>query len=54
MVENETFSVSSLSIIFHFEKDLFVSDSLIVISLDYFLGRKGKFRPPYFNYFLER
>lgn len=39
---------------FHFEKDLFVSDSLIVISLDYFLGRKGRFRPPYFNYFLER
>lgn len=39
---------------FHFEKDLFVSDSLIVISLDYFLGKDAKFRPPYFNYFLER
>ncbi len=39
---------------FHFEKDLYVSDSLIVISLDYFLGKGAKFRPPYFNYFLER
>lgn len=39
---------------FHFEKDLFVSDSLVVISLDYFLGNGAKFRPPYFNYFLDR
>ncbi|TAH26041.1 MAG: gliding motility lipoprotein GldB [Cytophagales bacterium] len=39
---------------FHFEKDLFVSDSLVVISLDYFLGSKAKYRPPYFQYFLER
>jgi hypothetical protein len=39
---------------FHFEKDLLVSDSIIAISLDYFIGKSAKYRPPYFNYFLER
>lgn len=46
--------VKSIVTGFHFEKDLLVSDSLIVISLDYFLGSTAKFRPPYFNYFLDR
>jgi gliding motility-associated lipoprotein GldB len=39
---------------FQFENDILISDSLVAISLDYFLGRKAKYRPPLYNYFLER
>ncbi|MFN3403223.1 MAG: gliding motility lipoprotein GldB [Cytophagaceae bacterium] len=39
---------------FKFNKDLSVSDSLIVISTDYFLGPEAEFRPVIYNYFLER
>ncbi|MES2731377.1 MAG: gliding motility lipoprotein GldB [Bacteroidota bacterium] len=37
-----------------FGSDLFVSDSLIVIGLDYYLGDKGKYRPDGPNYILKR
>ena len=39
---------------FQFDKDLLVGDSAIIISIDYFLGRQAKYRPPFFKYFLER
>lgn len=39
---------------FQFEKDIAINDSVIVVSLDYFLGKTAKFRPPFYNYFLER
>lgn len=34
--------------------DLYVSDSLIVIGLDYFMGPKAKFRPQVYDYQLRR
>lgn len=34
--------------------DLFVSDSLIIISLDYFLGPKAKYRPQTYDYILRQ
>lgn len=39
---------------FKFNKDLSVSDSLVVISTDYFLGPKAEFRPLAYEYFLTR
>lgn len=39
---------------FKFGKDLVVSDSLVVISYDYFLGEGSKYRPPLYDYFLTR
>lgn len=38
-----------------FEHDMYISDSLIVIGLDYYLGEGAKYRPlGMFNYMLER
>lgn len=34
--------------------DLVVTDSVIVISLDYYLGQTGKYRPELYNYLLTR
>ncbi|RDC66344.1 gliding motility lipoprotein GldB [Adhaeribacter pallidiroseus] len=34
--------------------DLIVSDSLIVLGLDYFVGKKGRYRPKQPNYILQR
>lgn len=36
------------------ENDLFVSDSLIIIGLDYYLGAKARFRPNMYEYMLRR
>lgn len=36
------------------ESDLFVSDSLVIIGLDYFLGAGAKYRPSMFDYMLRR
>lgn len=34
--------------------DLLVTDSLIVVSLDFFLGREGKYRPKMYDYLLRK
>ncbi|PRY07854.1 gliding motility-associated lipoprotein GldB [Pontibacter ummariensis] len=34
--------------------DLFISDSLIVFGLDYFIGKNAKYRPQVYEYILER
>ena len=34
--------------------DLFLSDSLIVVGLDYFLGDKARYRPKMYDYMLRR
>jgi len=39
---------------FRFDKDIAFSDTAIVISIDYFLGNKAKFRPNHYDYFLKR
>jgi len=36
------------------ESDMFVSDSLIIIGLDYYLGEKARFRPNMYEYMLRR
>jgi hypothetical protein len=36
------------------ESDLFVSDSLVIIGLDYFLGDSAKYRPNMYQYMLSR
>jgi hypothetical protein len=36
------------------DTDLFVSDSLILVSLDFFLGPEGKYRPKTYDYLLRR
>jgi hypothetical protein len=36
------------------ESDLFVSDTLIIIGLDYFLGKGAKYRPRLYEYMLKR
>jgi hypothetical protein len=36
------------------ESDLLVSDSLVIIGLDYYLGKKGKYRPKMYEYILRR
>lgn len=42
------------TIITGLETDLFVSDSLIVIGLDYYLGEGAKYRPNMYDYMLRR
>ena len=37
-----------------FENDMFVSDSLIIVSLDYFLGPGAKYRPNMYEYLLRQ
>lgn len=39
---------------FQFDRDFSFSDSLIVISIDYFLGNKARYRPQFFEYMLSR
>lgn len=39
---------------FRFDKDIAISDSAVVISLDYFLGPKASYRPNNYDYFLKR
>jgi gliding motility-associated lipoprotein GldB len=39
---------------FRFDQDFSFSDSLIVVSIDYFLGPKGRYRPQFFDYMLRR
>ncbi|MDF2455483.1 MAG: gldB [Cytophagaceae bacterium] len=39
---------------FRFDKDIAISDSAVVISIDYFLGDKAPFRPNNYDYFLKR
>lgn len=36
------------------ESDLVVSDTLIVVSLDYYLGKEGAYRPRLYEYLLDR
>jgi gliding motility-associated lipoprotein GldB len=36
------------------ETDMMVSDSLIIISLDFYLGKNGKYRPKTYEYILRR
>ncbi|HYC84408.1 MAG TPA: gliding motility lipoprotein GldB, partial [Chryseosolibacter sp.] len=36
------------------DSDMLVSDTLIIISLDFYLGRKGKYRPQMYEYILRR
>lgn len=37
-----------------FETDMYVSDSLIIVGLDYFLGKGGKYRPNMYEYMLRQ
>ncbi|HEU5291843.1 MAG TPA: gliding motility lipoprotein GldB [Cyclobacteriaceae bacterium] len=37
-----------------FDNDMYVSDSLIIVSLDYFLGPKAKYRPNMYEYLLRQ
>jgi gliding motility-associated lipoprotein GldB len=39
---------------YKFNKDLVVSNDAVIISYDYFLGPKSKFKPPLYDYFLDR
>jgi hypothetical protein len=36
------------------DTDLFLSDSLIIVSLDFYLGEGAKYRPKYYEYLLRR
>jgi hypothetical protein len=36
------------------ESDIFVSDSLIIVGLDFYLGKKAKYRPNMYEYILKR
>ncbi len=36
------------------ESDLFVSDSLVIVGLDFYLGKKGKYKPNMYAYMLRR
>lgn len=42
------------TIITGIENDLFVSDTLVIIGLDYYLGPEGKYRPQLYDYLLKR
>lgn len=37
-----------------FETDMFVSDSLIIVGLDYYLGKDGRYRPNMYEYMLRQ
>ena len=39
---------------FRFDKDFSFSDSLIVVSIDYFLGKNARYRPQFYDYMLRR
>jgi hypothetical protein len=36
------------------DTDLFLSDSIIIVSLDFYLGKDAKYRPKYYEYLLRR
>lgn len=36
------------------DNDLFVSDTLVIVGLDYYLGKSGKYRPQIYDYLLAR
>jgi hypothetical protein len=36
------------------DSDLFISDSLIIVSLDFYLGKTGKYRPKFYDYLLRK
>lgn len=42
------------TVISGFENDMFVSDTLIIIGLDYFLGKDARFRPNMYDYLLRQ
>lgn len=42
------------TVISGFETDLYVSDSLIIIGLDYYLGKGARFRPNMYDYMLRQ
>ncbi|MBT1704363.1 gliding motility lipoprotein GldB [Chryseosolibacter indicus] len=42
------------SVISGIDGDLFVSDTLIIVSLDHFLGKEGKYRPKMYDYLLRK
>lgn len=42
------------TVITGFESDLFLSDTLIIVGLDYFLGSRAKYRPYMHEYMLKR
>lgn len=42
------------TIISGLETDMFVSDSLIIVGLDYYLGKDGKYRPQMYDYLLRQ
>jgi len=39
---------------FRFDRDFAFSDSLIVIGIDYFLGKEARYRPQFYDYMLNR
>ena len=39
---------------FNPDKPFLVDDTLLVVSIDFFLGPKAKYRPPYYKYMLDR
>jgi hypothetical protein len=43
-----------ITVITGLEGDLYVSDSLIIVGLDYFLGPKAKYKPNMYDYMLRR
>jgi hypothetical protein len=43
-----------VTVVSGFDSDLFVSDSLIVVSLDFYLGRGAKYRPKIYDYLLRK
>jgi hypothetical protein len=42
------------TIVSGFQTDLFVSDTLIIVSLDYYLGKGAKYKPQLYDYMLRR
>jgi hypothetical protein len=42
------------TVISGFDTDLFVTDSLVIIGLDYYLGKGAKYRPNQYEYILEQ
>ena len=46
--------VNTLITGFRFDRDFTFSDSLIVIGIDYFLGKKARYRPQFYEYMLSR
>lgn len=43
-----------ITVITGLESDLYVSDSLVIVGLDYFLGAKAKYKPNMYEYMLRR